>query len=155
MCIWTSKKKKKKRENNVEYIMNSTDSRMMFYCQAAVDKHPSRRSGLWTKWIIQLCTYSHFKMLRKFCYVSKKYTELHLSPNVCCYLRKCSGRDAFLKNKCFDFWCLLTVCHICIYCCTWWDNPEPARGIIFWFTSIIQSLTRFSLIQLCEITLTL
>lgn len=93
--------------------MNSTDSRMMFYCQAAVDKHPSRRSGLWTKWIIQFCTYSHFKMLRKFCYVSR-YAELHLSPNFYCYLRRdvpCSGRDAFLKNKCFDFWCLLIVCH--------------------------------------------
>ncbi len=100
-----------KKENNVEFVRNSTGSRMMFYCQAAVNKHPSRRSGPWTKWIIQFCTYSHFKMLSKLCCIYR-YSELHLSPTFCCYLRKCcSGRGAFLNHKCFDSSFLLTVCH--------------------------------------------
>lgn len=146
----------KKERNNVEYVMNSTDSRMMFYCQAAVDKHPSRRSGLWTKWIIQFCTYSHFKMLSKLCHISR-YSELHLSATFCCYLRKvlfwkrCSQTNVLISGF---FWHSATHrVHICIYCCTWWDNPEPARGIIFWISNIIQSLTRFSLILPCDRTL--
>lgn len=67
-----------KKENNVEFVRNSTGSRMMFYSQAAVNKHPSRRSDPWTKWIIQFCTYSHFKMLSKLCCIYR-YSELHLS----------------------------------------------------------------------------
>lgn len=143
-------------KNNVEYVMNSSDSRMMFYCQASVDKHPSRRSGLWTKWIIQFCTFSHFKMLRELCYVSI-YSGLHLSKFLLLsekvlFWKRCVSRKQMLLS--FDG-PPRTVCTFAYTVALDETILNLQRGIIFWFTNIIQSLTRFSLIQHCEITLTL